>query len=323
MAIIYFDQWVWINLLKGHKGIKGYEDLNEIYEKVLETSNSGKHKFPLSACHIIETLKRGDDKSREELFEFMFTSSKFFSIRPHTTMNDLEIISAISKELNIPTSDLRMFVFSTGLGHCFNSKEIFKDKITGKPVSNEEREDLLKKIYQPKLMSGLFSSTHLKEHADKMKKEDEKLRIRLEKLRKSEYCSPDKRRKKDIADARFIITELKEPLVRGIINHPHRGIDTEEFISKILSSIAKFESFFKNIPCMYTFHTLNYIRNTNTSRSIKSNDTYDLSALSIAVPYCDIVVTEKEWASTLNKKKFGEIYDTKIISRIQDLNSII
>ena len=52
---------------------------------------------------------------------------------------------------------------------------------------------------------------------------------------------------------------------------------------------------------------------------IWSNDLNDVSALAIAVPYCDVVITEKSWASMLTVAKVPERFETTVTRSLHDV----
>ena len=49
------------------------------------------------------------------------------------------------------------------------------------------------------------------------------------------------------------------------------------------------------------------------------NDLNDVIALSVAVPYCDVVVTERSWSSMLAAVKVPQRYDTLVTPSPQDV----
>uniref|UniRef100_UPI001C54523B hypothetical protein n=1 Tax=Mycolicibacterium vinylchloridicum TaxID=2736928 RepID=UPI001C54523B len=51
----------------------------------------------------------------------------------------------------------------------------------------------------------------------------------------------------------------------------------------------------------------------------EGNDLNDVIALAIAVPYCDVVVTEKSWASLVNAAKVGKRFNTLVTRNINDV----
>ena len=49
----------------------------------------------------------------------------------------------------------------------------------------------------------------------------------------------------------------------------------------------------------------------------------DVLALSIAVPYCDIVVTERQWARHINQLGLAERYGTTVLHDLAELTEVI
>ena len=45
----------------------------------------------------------------------------------------------------------------------------------------------------------------------------------------------------------------------------------------------------------------------------------NVAYLSKAIPYCDIVVTEKKWVSLAKQAKLDKLYDTILSSKVDDL----
>ena len=58
---------------------------------------------------------------------------------------------------------------------------------------------------------------------------------------------------------------------------------------------------------------------SQSSKTLEGNDLNDVIALSIAVPYCDVVVTEKSWASLVNAAKVGKRFDTLVTRDLKDV----
>ena len=43
----------------------------------------------------------------------------------------------------------------------------------------------------------------------------------------------------------------------------------------------------------------------------------------MAIPYCDIVVTEKMWTDIAKKERLDKIYNTSILNSLKDLSKIL
>jgi hypothetical protein len=57
----------------------------------------------------------------------------------------------------------------------------------------------------------------------------------------------------------------------------------------------------------------------NRSRAIDSNDLRDMSFYETALPYANVVVTEKYWEDRMRQSKLGEHFGTRVLHRIADL----
>ena len=72
----------------------------------------------------------------------------------------------------------------------------------------------------------------------------------------------------------------------------------------------------QQFPSVFTFSTLATMRDMQKHRDIKANDINDLMALSVAIPYCDIVVTENFWTNLSKQAGLGSLYDTHVTADI-------
>jgi len=301
MSMVYLDQWVWIDLLKSFKEVNGYSGYRDSYTKIEESSNFNKHKFPVSCCHLIETKKRAKKESRIELLEFMFKISKMNSIYGFNVW-DLEVENAILSLLGKKTHNLKKIIFGKGITHIYGL--------------NSSNSHLEKIAYMCSVAQEPFLNKNL---LDREKKLVEDIEIHREL-----YEHPDKEIKKGIGKYEFYVTSIL-PRIKRVL--PNLSLSPEEFklfISKMnFSTKDSADNFLKSIPSAYVFHMMDYTRNIDKSREIKTNDIYDLHCLSMAIPYCDIVITERSWANILNQNKIGEMYDTIIISKIEELNILL
>ena len=77
--------------------------------------------------------------------------------------------------------------------------------------------------------------------------------------------------------------------------------------------------FADRIPTLRVAVELKLRRFSNTSKKWGINDLRDIDALSRAVPYCDVVVADKEMAGFATQARIHEDYGTRIISRLSEL----
>ncbi|MFF5500536.1 hypothetical protein [Streptomyces roseolus] len=69
--------------------------------------------------------------------------------------------------------------------------------------------------------------------------------------------------------------------------------------------------------------TLTTAAHRNRDKSWQANDIFDIDALSIAVPYCDVVVTERHSCSVLNATKVPRKAGTRVVPTLSDLITIL
>jgi len=324
MSIIYLDQWVYVRLLRSHKRLSPeYEKYSTICQGIIDSSEKGVNVFPFSVAHLVETSRRAKQSSKKDLFKFIFDLSKFHTIRPWDQVINLEIRNAILKSLNCEPIDFSDYVFGNELAHCFGCKtEIaFKTSDNRIEIPDEIMDELYSSLKNPELLADALCKADMKEHIRQGIQRDIDLAAKLEELRVIEYSHPDKKMRHKISTARFLMTIIGESFVKEVFNF--KVLDFEQYCKFIFSSEESADAFLKSIPTAYVFHVLNDARNQNLSRAVEPNDIWDICILAVAVPYCDVVVTEREWSNILNQNKIGELYNTKIIHNIEDLSAYI
>ncbi|MBI2664606.1 hypothetical protein HYX10_04670 [Candidatus Woesearchaeota archaeon] len=318
---IYLDQWAYVNLLKTYKGQKPYyPNHKDVCQKVIETANSGKHTYPLSFCHLFETHKRRDTRSRTELFKFILDISKFNSIIPWTHIIDLEIRNAIIKTVGKTPVELSNAVFGRGIGHCFGAKEHFTSIKADKPVPKEILDKCLAAMKNSEMMANALGQTDSTDFVKRMIERDSDLAANLEKLRSEEYGHPDKEMRKKISEVRFLLNVIRDKFLREVLSF---NLNAKALTKQVFGSKETSRAFLRSIPTAYVYYVLNSTRNLNKGRAIEPNDLYDFGALNIAVPYCDVVVTEREWAKILIQRNVDKFYNTRILHSLDELGNLL
>jgi len=327
MSIIYLDQWIYVELLKTEKHLHSqYPRYAPIFTGLLETSRKKTNQFPFSVAHMYETMKRTELNSRRELFRLIFKLSQFCTIRPWYQVVGLEVRNAILKSLGFQPIDLSDFVFGDEFAHCFGSKAVVTSNEANKQVPQEIRDSVQSALKDPELVSDLLSRDQDLDWVGRMAAEDEDLARTIEDLRKPEYRHPDKIMRKNMNEV-ACITKIIEPRFTRMFcelkSDLQLDLDLEEYRHKVFSSKESAQTFLKSVPTAYVFCILNDARDRNVSRPIEPNDLMDIGPLAIAIPYCDVVVTEREWSNILNERRVGELYNTKITHKVEDLADFI
>ncbi|MGC8489133.1 MAG: hypothetical protein ACP5QO_13095, partial [Clostridia bacterium] len=61
------------------------------------------------------------------------------------------------------------------------------------------------------------------------------------------------------------------------------------------------------------------LQHQNPQRRWKTNDYYDVTALSVAVVHCDVVVTERHWAALITRAGLDKLHRTVLWTQVNDL----
>ena len=150
----------------------------------------------------------------------------------------------------------------------------------------------------------------------KIRQMHEKTAEKMEQDRKNSSKIRDKARRQNVIFGKFTI-DLIGPIVAKVLtelNVPKEGVFFKNWTKRDC------EEFIDQVPTARCLFTLIRKRDQQLHRPIKVNDIADVWALSLAIPYSDIVVTEKMWASIAMKEtKLAEKCNTRILKSIDEL----
>lgn len=307
--IIYLDQYVWINLAQAYFGKTKDKDIIKVCEIVRKASESDDIIFPLSINHLIETRKMQNPKKRERLIEFMSNVSKGYTILPFSCTTDAEIRNAILRRLGFCTINIKDFVIGKGISHMFGGRP----KITG------DMPESLKNLMIEWLDNPEIFEESLRRLVDVNEKNSYIDKIKELEYERSWYASivKDKQRRHNFVLARNMMSVLSPKIVEICI-------ELNVSISIFKNWTEKdFENFIKEIPTFYVPFSLSYSSESNFDRSITINDVFDVFHLSIAIPYCDIVLPDKTFARLAKQQGLDKIYPAVILSSIKELCTML
>ncbi len=101
------------------------------------------------------------------------------------------------------------------------------------------------------------------------------------------------------------------------------GLDPKPFFERFLTRRQEIFRFFKSIPTAYCVVELSFGRDMLKSRMVQANDLNDIMSLSIALPYSDIVVTEKMWHTMIVQDKLDKLRPTRVLTSVMQLAPIL
>lgn len=123
---------------------------------------------------------------------------------------------------------------------------------------------------------------------------------------------------RDVVAAREVIIEIDRMLYEGL---DARGVGLDDVFSE--DAVDATRRAFDSMPSFDVSVTLKAAYHRNPAHTWRPNHIHDIDALASTVPYCDIVVTDKEAASHLDRTGLADRFDTTVLSRIEDLAPLL
>lgn len=117
----------------------------------------------------------------------------------------------------------------------------------------------------------------------------------------------------DVVHARYLFWELRYDLRDGLERY---GIAIDEFFANSKDWLI---SFLDHIPSAAITITLTEKNFRNQDKAWTGNDLRDADAMSAAIPYCDVVLTDKHVAAQLARSPAVTRQGALVLPRLRDL----
>lgn len=320
MLRIYLDQAKWIDLSKFRVGHRQGGKFQDVYDIAMEAAKQGRASFVLSSAHYLETQSRADAQSRQDLGEMMAELSRFHTIAPVQVVVPAEIREFLTGEPL--TSQINLF--GVGFRHAFDTNVDMGsvDPATIAAVPAGQRAALTEKYNHYIEMFVLAAPSAPNDAARKMLEVATKIRSGGQKFADGqttigEHIDTHRLRGRlgDVTAATEIVDFL-DPLIAECLRC---GVDLNELID----TRENIRNLLESLPSRWVTSELRRVRLRNRQQPWTKSDLNDVLALSIAVPYCDIVVTERQWARHINQLGLAERYGTTVLHDLTELTEVI
>ncbi len=358
MKIVYLDQMHWIGLAKARTGHRGGAPYEDALRALTDGVASGALMLPLSSVHYAEVGGTGSVRQRTDVALTMGALSKYVTIASRDVILKAELRHALGKwrGLAIPPPS-SADVFGVGFAFAFGER-IGRGNIAG-PEAQKARlfacasefvNDLERLVGDGWTHSGRASAVDgealvigaMREAADfgilrgPRPEEVGELRERygykpetftnaIAQLAAREQALAEmladgtarKERLDDIITARLWVWELGDLLPEMLAG---LGIPRDELFDGGRAALGQI---LDEMPTMQVEYALRRANFKNGSYPWTTNTIHDLAMLGRAIPYCDIVVTEKHAARQANVARLGQRYRTVILRDIADLKPLL
>ncbi len=335
----YLDQWVWIRMARAAAGKPDTPSDTKLLDDLVAAADAGV-AFPLSWTHYIETEGIKNPRQRRDVADVMASISHFRTIRSRRDLLRNQLLVATHEKFGRPTfRPENLDPLGVGVHWAFQGveKTLQVHDAGGKVIDIEEfpREMRIRATqgFECQVLAGPDGKEEavLRErYGYKPEGTAEVGRSRLEWEQEFVGLLVDTP-PKDPAElrvwiqAREVTHENLELLVEVFKEYGLSirrltggfGDDDQEQRRQFISD------FFDRLPSVRVAVDLKLAVHRNNQRGWAKNDIYDTDAMSIAVPYCAVVVTDKAAADALNRVRAGDRQGTFITAKLTALAEVL
>jgi hypothetical protein len=326
MKRVYLDQMMWINLAKAAAGRKDGDRYSGALQAIRYAAKHGLASFPLSRTHYEETKHMPTARQRYEVGRIMLELSRGHRmIGPSNQLVQAEFESALYRFLKKPLRPPSPQVFGKGLGFVYERQIVGRiQRKDGRELTDVDLnwalqiESCANALAEELILCGPPEGVTVPDYdpqADRAFAEEFVLIQEEQATRFQANRTTRDRIGRVLTAAEWI---KMAPLVVGTLIR--EGIDPEKFFQdpKILTALIE------EMPVVNASLQLRRLQHENSERQWKTNDYYDIEALSVGVVHCDIIVTERHWAHMLNRAQLSKRHQTIVLTtRRQDLSELI
>lgn len=326
--VVFLDQLHWIALARARLGRPGTTDDVEAYEYLVELANQNRAVIPIAAATYMEIARIGSYRQRTDLADTIGMVGGFVTIGSATLALDLQLKNALAARFGGEKSNVT-WPFGIGVGFAFGFRGGMRIGVAGEepraprvgPLSPDEAaltaicEYMMLRGPSPEEIPDLRANGYRPEAVAQMESD----RVKHEQYLKDRLAGRSDLKGKlgDIVVARHLYWELGNVLPRHLARY---GFTADEFFSHGKEWLTEF---LMDVPSAAVNIALREQNFKNSYKAWTGNDIRDFDAMSEAVPYCDIVLTDKHVREQLRKSGVPARLGMLVISRLSELNDVL
>jgi hypothetical protein len=332
-TLVYLDLNHWIYLAHAATGHRNGSQYEPALRRCRAARADGTALFPLSATHYMEIAKISDPAQRSDLAGLMEELSGFTTLLSRSWIIRMELAAALTSQLgSSPDPPPRLDLLGPGYGWTLGRLHpIVLSDAAGNDITEQARQQSGPAAFDAYMTAMLL----ITERAMLAGPADEDVpalrslgwdplaaktmaanRARQEQAFQDGLDEHTRRRPnhlRNIVLAREVIIELEPMLVKAATS---RDCSLDDLLG---SCPRQAQDLVRSMPSSEVATTLKFQDHRNRSKRWAFNDIFDIDALSIAVPYCDVVVTDTHRRSVLHTVRVDERMDTVVLARLTEL----
>jgi hypothetical protein len=330
---VYIDLNHWIGLAKAATGHPDGKRHRAALQAIRKTS--ARTIFPLSSVHYMEMAGITDPRQRFDVAAVMEEISDFACVMPGSIVVALELDAAVAAtagtterhdpipllgngalqafgrrgglRISSPDGDITESArraWPGGPGQFDSWTESAERELTRSVLrgpTDDKAPSLRETGWDPTISQQIASERASAEH-ELARQLDAESRWRRGRLR-------------DVVAARYLANEA------SLLNDACTAHEAP--IAEICGNVEAARRFTDSMPSADTRITLLTAAHRNSESKWTSNDVFDIDALSVAVPYCDVVVTERHARHVLQAAGLPDRVGTKVLATLDDLATLL
>jgi hypothetical protein len=333
--LIYLDLNHWISLAKAATGHADGGRFREALDLLREMCADERVFCPLSSTHYMEMSGIRDARRRFDVAAVMEELSGFGCLLPRDAVMELEFEAALDEwGRENPEPYEQVPLLGRGVLRAFGRRGGLRmrnrqgDDVTeetrrrwpGGPEafdawSADAERQLDRSVLrgpsaqeEPQLRALGWDPTAARRVAEQRAEQERAQAARFD-------AEPEYRRGRlrDAISARYLALEGEPQFLRAM---RARGIERP---SVFLPELHVARTFTDSLPSADAYITVMTARHRDANRRWTANDIFDIDALSVAVPYCDVVVTDKAAAHSANATGLARRLGATVLASLDDL----
>jgi hypothetical protein len=326
MLRVWLDHAKWIDLARAEHGQPGGDGYRDALAMAKASVAQRHASFVLDSNRYIELHRRPQAASRQRLASVMAAVSDLHALASPRVIVGGEIRQAYHRLFGVPASEpVFPRIFGRGVGFAFGQDDVryvapdeIRASLSGRgpgtlAIAEAWATDVLE-------LGALYGPQHDLSPEWRADIDDHKygrryINAEIELVAKMDEHGLGKSKLDDVVAATELV-DILEPLNTVAAEV---GLD----LATVLDERDVLEALVQALPSRVVAGTLRRSRLVNRSTKWKPNDLEDISSLALAIPYCDVVITEKSWVHHANVSGLGERFATKITDDVAELVDIL
>lgn len=328
--VIYLDLNHWYALGEAKRGSTSAPSIAvAALERLRGLKAQGRVLLPLSSVHYMEVTENARDQQRQAVADVMEELGDYWTFAPTSLIVAEEIDIALNQQFGRPREVRTTPKVGRGFGFAFGHPGEFR--ISGPEDSMERHKQRVgaettagweawaNRLAERSILQGsrqVFGQPipgH-DPYAARRVADDELARMR--RIADNLKVDADARRRlSDVVAANELAVEIREQFTIAIQRANIGGRELLEAADAKNRMIRILQAMPSRRVAMAVKES--YFRSSDHNWTI--SDLRDIAALSLAVPYCDVVVTDRQVADALRRPRFHEEFGTAIFSQLNEL----